>query len=271
MAEQQPPEPEKSLWRRVRESLSFFKRNFHKFETDDEPAHKFGDSRDPLAMFTREYYEKDAMEREDLAFMDEVDAAMHRRGHPLAYMLSGAVLLFFVVFLIWAYFAQLDVVTRGQGQVVPSQRVQVVQNLEGGILQDIYVREGQVVEPGQLLVLLDNQSAQSFYRDAYAKAMENEAAILRLEAEVKGEEPVYTDEFRAKSELMPQIIADQMSIHHAWLSKMRSEMQVLEAQYQQKVQEAEGMEARKEQLEVSLKLVRDNVAMIRPMVGRFFV
>ena len=269
-AEQQPPEPEKSLWRRVRESLSFFKRNFHKFETDDEPAHKFGDSRDPLAMFTREYYEKDAMEREDLAFMDEVDAAMHRRGHPLAYMLSGAVLLFFVVFLIWAYFAQLDVVTRGQGQVVPSQRVQVVQNLEGGILQDIYVREGQVVEPGQLLVLLDNQSAQSFYRDAYAKAMENEAAILRLEAEVKGEEPVYTDEFRAKSELMPQIIADQMSIHHAWLSKMRSEMQVLEAQYQQKVQEAEGMEARKEQLEVSLKLVRDNVAMIRPMVGRSY-
>lgn len=269
-AGEQQPEAKKGLGRKIKDSLSFFKGNFSKFETDDEPVQKFGESRDPLARFTREYYERDAMEREDLAFMDEVDAALHRRGHPVAYMLTGAVVLFFVVFAIWAYFAQLDVVTRGQGQVVPSQRVQVVQNLEGGILQDIYVREGQVVEPGQILVLLDNQSAQSFYRDAYAKALENEAAIIRLEAEVKGESPVYTDEFTAKSELMPQIIADQMAIHNAWLSKMQSEMQVLEAQYQQKVQEADGMVARKGQLEISLKLVRDNVALIRPMVGRSY-
>ena len=264
------PEGKKGLGRKVKDGLSFFKGNFHKFESEDEPATKFGESRDPLARFTREYYERDAMEREDLAFMDEVDAALHRRGHPIAYMLSGAVLLFFIVFGIWAYVAQLDVVTRGQGQVVPSQRVQVVQNLEGGILQYIYVREGQVVEPGDLLVLLDNQSAQSFYREAYAKSLENEAAILRLEAEVKGEAPVYDDVFRAKSELMPQIVSDQMSIHEAWLSKMQSEMQVLEAQYQQKLQESDGMAARKAQLEVSLKLVNDNVDMIRPMVGRSY-
>ena len=268
--ETQQPEPKKSLGQKLKGSVPFLRDNFEKFETGDDPVHKFGHSRDPLAMFTREYYEKDAREREDLAFMDEVDAAVHRRGHPLAYLLSGAVLLFFVVFLIWAYFAQLDVVTRGQGQVVPSQRVQVVQNLEGGILQDIYVREGQIVEPGQLLVLLDNQSAQSFYRDAYAKSLENEAAILRLEAESKGEAPVYDEAFSNKSELMPAIIADQLSIHNAWLTKMQSEMQVLEAQYQQRYQEAEGMVARKEQLEVSLKLVRDNVDMIRPMVGRSY-
>ena len=61
-----------------------------------------------------------------------------------------------------------------------------------------------------------------------------------------------------------------MAIHNAWLSKMQSEMQVLEAQYQQKVQEAEGMVARKGQLEISLRLVRDNVALIRPMVGRSY-
>ncbi len=272
LADKEQAEPKKGMGRRLKDSFSFLKGNFHKFETDGpaEPADKFGESKDPLARFTRAYYEKDAMEREDLAFMDEVDAALHRRGHPVAYMLSGAVVLFFVVFAIWAYFAQLDVVTRGQGQVVPSQRVQVVQNLEGGILQDIYVREGQIVEPGQMLVLLDNQSAQSFYREAYAKSLENDAAILRLDAEAKGETPVYDQSFLAKSELMPQIVADQLSIHDAWYSKMMSEMQVLEAQYQQKLQEADGMVARKAQLEVSLKLVQDNVAMIRPMVGRSY-
>ena len=78
------PEGKKGLGRKVKDGLSFFKGNFHKFESEDEPATKFGESRDPLARFTREYYERDAMEREDLAFMDEVDAALHRRGHPVA-------------------------------------------------------------------------------------------------------------------------------------------------------------------------------------------
>lgn len=268
-SEEEPVAPKKGFWTKIKESLSFFRGNYQKFE-NDESAHKFGDSHDALARFTREYYEKEAKEREDLAFMDEVDAAIHRRGHPVAYMLSAAVGLFFLIFFIWAYFAPLDVVTRGQGQVVPSQRVQIIQNQEGGILQEIYVREGDIVEPGALLVLLDNQSAQSFYRDAYAKSLENDAAILRLVAEAKGEEPVYDDKFLAKSELMPQIVKDQMSIYASRKAQHDSEMQVLEAQYQQKVQEADGMVARKEQLEISLKLVQDNVNMIRPMVGRSY-
>ena len=197
-------------------------------------------------------------------------AAPHQLWRPIAYMLIGAALIFFVVFGVWPYVTQRDVLAQGQGQVVSSQRVQVVQNLEGGILQDIYVREGQEVAVGDLLVMLDNPLSQNFYLDASARSRENEAAIIRLEAEVNGEDPVYSDEFRAKSDLMPQVISDQMAIHEAWTSKMQSEMQVLEAQYQQKLQESEGMLARKTQLEVSLKLVNDNVDMIRPMVGRSY-
>lgn len=265
---QQPERPaRKGFFRRIIDGFSFIKGNFHKFETD-EPAHKFGESKDPLARFTREYYERDVREREDLGFMDEVDAALHRRGHPVAYLLTAAVLLFFVVFLIWAYFAELDVVTRGQGQVVPSQRVQIIQNLEGGILQDIFVTEGQIVEPGQLLVLLDNQSAQSTYRDAYAKSLETEAAIIRLEAEAAGRTPEYTAEFLAKSELMPQIVEDQMAIYESRRQQYESEMQVLDAQYRQRVQEADGMVARKEQLEVSLKLIEEQVGIVRPLVAQ---
>ncbi len=266
---EEKPQEKKGFWGKLKESIFFFRGNYQKFE-GDELERKFGDSSDPLARFTREYYEKENREREDLAFMDEVDAAIHRRGHPVAYMLSGAVGLFFLVFFIWAYFAPLDVVTRGQGQVVPSQRVQIIQNQEGGILQDIYVREGDVVEPNQLLVLLDNQSAQSFYRDAYAKALEHEAALIRLEAELKGEDPVYDDKFLGKSELMPQIVKDQLATHESKKQQQKSEMEVLEAQYQQRVQESDGMVARKEQLEISLKLVQDNIAMIRPMVGRSY-
>ena len=78
-------------------------------------------------------------EEEDLFFMSEVDAAIHRKGHAFAYLLSAGICLMLVIFLVWAHFTVIDEVTRGMGQVIPSQRVQVIQNLEGGIVQEISV------------------------------------------------------------------------------------------------------------------------------------
>ena len=73
---------------------------------------------------------------EELGFMSEVDAAMYNRGRGGAYVLSLTICLLLASFLVWAHFAVLDEVTRGMGQVIPSQRVQVIQNLEGGILEE---------------------------------------------------------------------------------------------------------------------------------------
>ena len=106
----------------------------------------------------------------------------------------------------WAAWAELDEVTHGQGQVVAAQRTQVIQHLEGGILREILVREGDVVEKNQLLARLDNLGAASQYRDAMNKALENQVALVRLEAEKNGTEPVFSAELREKA---PQIVTDQ--------------------------------------------------------------
>ena len=91
------------------------------------------------------------MDDDDLAFMPDVHAAARRRGHRFSYLLSLMVALFVICFIIWAKLAILDEVTRGDGTVIPSSKTQVIQNLEGGIVSQILVREGDIVEQGAIL------------------------------------------------------------------------------------------------------------------------
>ncbi len=204
-------------------------------------------------------------EDEDLFFMSEVDAAIHRKGHAFAYILSMAVAVLIVFFIVWASLTEVDEVTRGMGQVIPSQRVQLIQNLEGGILQEILVHENQIVEKGDILVRIDNAVAASQYRDAFAKAREHEAAIIRLKAEAEGKDKLeFTKELLDED---PQIIADQQSIFAAHKAQTEAELTVLRAQYSQRLQEIAEMQSRKQQLERSLELAKQQRDIAKPLVA----
>jgi len=89
-------------------------------------------------------------------------------------------------FVLWAAFAEIDQVTRAQGSVIASSRTQLIQNLEGGIVSEVLVREGDVVKRGQLLMRLDRTKVEASYLESRVKAMALEAAILRLKAETFG-------------------------------------------------------------------------------------
>ena len=102
--------------------------------------------------------------------MDEVDAALHRRPRIGARGLSLGTAVAVILFLIWANHSEIDEVSRGQGQVISSQHTQVIENLEGGILQEMLVYEGQIVDKGTPLARLSNETAESLYRDALARA-----------------------------------------------------------------------------------------------------
>src|SRR3546814_5098926 len=84
---------------------------------------------------------------------------------------------------VWANYAVLDEVTRGEGTVVPSSRTQVIQNLEGGILADILVHEGDIVEAGDVLVRIENTIAQANLQDARSQYLTLQATEARLMAE----------------------------------------------------------------------------------------
>lgn len=95
-----------------------------------------------------------------------------------------------IIFLIWASFAEIDEVVRGEGRIVPSSRLQMIQSLEGGIIDRLLVREGEMVEVGQVLVNLDNTRFYAAYMEGLSQSDALTAAIARLESEVKEDRAV---------------------------------------------------------------------------------
>lgn len=201
----------------------------------------------------------------DVAFMDEVDAALHRKPliGPRLLTLGTAVML--GVLLLWAAWADVDEVTHGQGQVIPSQRTQVIENLEGGILEEILVREGQVVEKGTPLARIDNETAASQYRDARGKSLEQRVGIARMEAILGGREPEFDSELQEKA---PQIIKDQMQIHQAKVRQDQAELDMMDFQYRQRTQDVQEQKTRLQQVQSNLALAKQQLDIAQGLMQR---
>lgn len=226
--------------------------------------------------------QKHALNREELPYANEVDAALTRMPDRSARLLSLAVGLFFLCFLVWAGMTDIDEVTHAQGQIVSAQRTQTIQNLEGGILQEVLVYEGQVVEKGALLARLSNEMAASTYRDAVNRALEAAASIIRLDAELIDRAPVYPPDFgedilknlsteAEESDALAirrQIIANQMALYNSRIRQWESELALLEAQVQQRQAEVKELEARKTQTDKSLMLAIEQRDIAQPLVQR---
>lgn len=207
---------------------------------------------------------------EDLRFADEVDAALSRRPKFGVRLLSLTVAALLLLLIIWAAIAQVDEVTHSEGQVIGSQRTQTIQNLEGGILESIDAHEGQIVEKGAILARINNESAAASYRDAVSKAIENNLALIRLEAELRGEKPVFPADIRqwltkrlglkadnTTSARAMQMLRDQ---ENTWLSRsklLESDLEVLRTQHAQREKDVQEQEAHLKQLEASLSLAID--------------
>jgi len=87
-------------------------------------------------------------------------------------------------FIVWAYWAEITENTRGQGKVIPSSYQQTIQSLDGGILDELKVTEGEVVNAGQVLLILNNTRFKAAYTESYNQSLVLQATLSRLEAEV---------------------------------------------------------------------------------------
>ncbi len=115
--------------------------------------------------------------------MLDKDLAKHERRTSTIIWLCTAAL---VLFLIWAHFAILDEVTVGTGKVTPSIRAQVIDSLDGGIVKQLNVHEGDIVEKGQILATLDPTRFQSNFGEVQARVRTLRASSERLSAELSG-------------------------------------------------------------------------------------
>ncbi|MDO5538338.1 MAG: HlyD family type I secretion periplasmic adaptor subunit [Desulfovibrionaceae bacterium] len=233
------------------------------------------------SLFEPSDYMGRSLHPDDLPYAAEVASALARKPGRMARWLSLSVVFFFAAFTAWAAVAELDEVTHAEGQVVASSRTQVIQNLEGGILREINVREGQTVEKGAVLARIDNELAESSLRDAMNRAMENHAALRRLRAVINGlplswaKDPVKDlleacghapdDEQLARLRSIQRV---QETIYNVQTRQRAAELDVLDDQVRQRRLEVQEQSSRLDHLRESYTLIRQQLDMAGPLVGK---
>ncbi|HGY3148517.1 TPA: HlyD family type I secretion periplasmic adaptor subunit [Morganella morganii] len=126
----------------------------------------------------------------------------HEPSLPRLARLTAVILGFFIILLIWAALSDVDEITKGQGNIIPSSREQVVQSLEGGILASLEVREGAIVEKGQAIAYLDETRFESSLDESRSRYKANLIKAARLKAEVSSGAFVIPDDVKQDTELV---------------------------------------------------------------------
>lgn len=165
--------------------------------------------------------------------------------------------LFFLIFIIWASFAQIDEVVRGEGKVIPSGQTKVLQHLEGGIISEILVSPGDHVKKGQVLYRLDNEYFDADLKSKEIELMAYEAKGLRLEALISEKEKlVYSDEFK---KLLPRIIENESFIFREEKIKYLNKIETAKDQLRQKELKLDELESKFGNLSIELRLATENM------------
>jgi adhesin transport system membrane fusion protein len=202
--------------------------------------------------------------RQDTEFMPEVEGAILEDSPWLTRFTVWSVCACLLAALVWAHFAVLEEVTTGQGKAIPSSKVQVIQNLEGGIVSEIFVREGQVVDKGDTLLRLDDTRFLSNRGETEADRLALVARLERLGAEAEGREPALPEEI---TQTAPQLAEDELALYRSRQQRLRSEQRTLNEQLRQKEQELAEFRSKAQQYRSSLGLLQQELNMSQPLVA----
>jgi membrane fusion protein, adhesin transport system len=196
--------------------------------------------------------------------LPEVDKALVEDA-PRVVRLTIWTLLGFVAFLaIWAHYAEIDEVTRGEGKAIPSSKLQKVQNLEGGIVSELFVREGQVVEVGAPLLRLDATRFESNVGETEADRNAMQLRVERLSAEVDDRPLVIDEALRAAA---PAQTASEEALYLSRRQQLDNEVGGLEQQLVQRRQELQEFISKQAQFRNSLQLLRQEIGISEPLVA----
>ncbi|WP_078117800.1 HlyD family type I secretion periplasmic adaptor subunit [Thiosocius teredinicola] len=197
-------------------------------------------------------------------FAVDAAAAIRSRSVRGEQLLVWVMLLCVAAFFVWAYYAVLDEVVRGNGKVIPSSQVQVVQNLEGGIVKHIAVGEGEIVEAGQVLLTIDDTRFDSSLQENRARLLSLKAKVIRLRAEAEGWEefPPMPDEI---TDALPKAYEQEKKLFEERRGAHDAMQRVLIEQASQKRQAIAEMKSRIDRLGRSLSLTEQELTVTRPL------
>jgi len=197
-------------------------------------------------------------------FVVDAATAIRTRSVRGERLLVWVMLLCLLAALVWAYFAELDEVVHGTGKVIPSSQVQVVQNLEGGIVEAIRVAEGELVEQGQVLLVIDDTRFDSSLQESRVQLLSLRARSIRLAAEAGGQEAM--PELPAEvEEGLTRIYAQERELFAQRRGEHQAGQRILREQRVQKEQAIAELSARARRLDRSLELTEKELRVTRPL------
>ncbi|MDX2424956.1 MAG: HlyD family type I secretion periplasmic adaptor subunit [Cycloclasticus sp.] len=200
---------------------------------------------------------------EDHMYVTDVNAASLYGASIQSHIILWMAMSFMVIAITWASFAELDEVTRGAGKTIPSSHIQIIQNLEGGILAEILVKEGQIVEKNQPLMQLDAVRFSSSLNENKLKYYELLATTARLSAEVENTPLVIP---KIVLQVAPEIADNANQLFDSRRNELNASTKILDEQVIQREQELIELRAKAKQISRSYHLLKQEVDMSAPLV-----
>lgn len=206
--------------------------------------------------------------RSDIKFMNSLSAAVLAGNPARSTMLLWVVAVVIFSIITWASFAELDERTRGIGRVIPSRQIQVVQNLEGGIIKEIYVREGESVKQGQVLVTIDDTGAGSSFAESKTMIEELAARAARLRAEAGISD--FSESLEALKD-KAELISKEKRLYDTNIRRQKSEIAVLEQRLKQRQIELSEAQLDIRTLKSSTKMIAREIELTKPLFKKGLV
>nr|WP_269783901.1 HlyD family type I secretion periplasmic adaptor subunit [Pseudomonas protegens] len=197
--------------------------------------------------------------------LPEVNKALIEDAPRVIRLTIWGIIAFFLFLVLWANFAVIDEVTKGEGKAIPSSKLQKIQNLEGGIVSELYVKEGQIVEAGAPLIRLDDTRFQSNVGETETVRLSMLLRVERLSAEVDDRELNFPAEAVKEA---PGQAASEKSLYQSRRQQLHDEIGGLQEQLIQKQQELREFTSKQAQYRQQLGLQRQEIAMSEPLVAQ---
>jgi len=205
------------------------------------------------------------MPSEDIDLVTDIRSSVMAQSPRGGRAILYAVLILSAMGIYWASVSEVEEVTRGQGKVVPASQIQVIQNLEGGILSEILVKVGDTVKKDQLLLKIDQTRFSSSVQQNRSKYLSNKAKAARLQAETSG------TPFRIPHEVMaekPEIGIREQELYESRKTELRSSLEIKQEQYNQRNNELKELNTKLAELNKTFLLFQKELKLMKPLVAQ---
>jgi membrane fusion protein, adhesin transport system len=196
-------------------------------------------------------------------WLSDADWARVQQEPLRARMLLNATAIVFLILLLWAAIAKVDEVARGEGKVIPSQQLQVIQSFDGGVVKEILVREGDIVKKGDLLVRIDPTRFVSSFRENNASVVSLEARAARLRALTSNTTFEMPAEIISSS---PDIAEHERNLYEANRRELDEQLSISRSQLEQRQRELQEVRAKLTQVTRALELANQELTVTTPLL-----